>query len=159
MITAEHLVGALSTLYRPAFPGHFPGEQIEADAVVADHGLRHGGNRRGKLTQQLCRGYVDLVVAGAELRGHDIGVLELVALFTPDGFKADGKGVQALGAGLGHQAHQQAGVDAPDSSTPTSTAASWRLRTARRNSASRPSRQSSKLRCSSSRSRSNDSCQ
>ncbi|MNF97503.1 hypothetical protein D3C84_803340 [compost metagenome] len=45
VITGEQFVGTLAALDNLAMLGHFPRQQIERDAVVADHRFAHGAER------------------------------------------------------------------------------------------------------------------
>ena len=112
VITGEHLVGALAGLHDLDVFGHFLGQQIEGDAVVADHRLAHGADRTVEGGQHAVGADADLMVVGAESLGDEVGVFELVALDASDGFEADGERGQPVLAGLGEEPDDQAGVDA-----------------------------------------------
>ncbi len=112
MIAGEHLVGALTGLHDLDVLGHFLGQQIEGDAVVADHRLAHGADRTVERGQHPVGADADLMVVGVEALGDEVGVLELVALHAADGLEADGERGQPVLARLGEQPDDQAGVDA-----------------------------------------------
>ena len=112
MVAREHLVGALAGLHHLDVLGHFLAEQVEGDAVVADHRLAHGADRAVERGQHPVGADADLVVVGAEALGDDVGVLELVALDAADRLEPDGEGRQAVLAGFGEQPDDEAGVDA-----------------------------------------------
>ena len=112
VIAREHLVGALAGLHDLDVLGHFLAEQIEGDAVVADHRLAHGADRAVERGQHPVGADADLMVVGGETFGDDVGVLELVALHAADRLEADRERRQAVLAGLGEQPDDQAGVDA-----------------------------------------------
>ena len=92
--------------------GHFLAEQVEGDAVVADHRLAHRADRAVERGQHPVGADADLMVVGVEALGDDVGILEFVALHAADGFEADGEGLQPVLTGLGQQTDDQAGVDA-----------------------------------------------
>ena len=80
VVAGEHLVGALPGLHHLDVLGDFLAEQIEGDAVVADHRLAHRADRAVERGQHPVGADADLVVIGVEALGDDVGVLELVAL-------------------------------------------------------------------------------
>ena len=90
--------------------GHFPRQQVEGDAVVADHRLAHGAEGGRQLVDDFVLGNAQLVVARAVVPGDQVGVLELVAALAAGIFKADGEGRQVVHR-LRAAADQQAGVD------------------------------------------------
>ena len=84
VVAGEHLVGALTGLHDLHVLRHLLGEQVEGDAVVADHRLAHGADRRRRARRQhRSVADPDLVVVGAETLGDDVRVPELVALRRP----------------------------------------------------------------------------
>ena len=112
MIAGEDLVGALPGLHDLDVFGHLLGQQVEGDAVVADHRLAHRADRAVQRGQHAVGADPDLVVVGVEAFGDDVGVAELVARDTADGLETDGERRQPVLARLGEQADDQAGVDA-----------------------------------------------
>ena len=118
MVAGEHLVGALPGLHHLDVLGHFLAEQIEGDAVVADHRLAHGADRTVERGQHAVGADADLMVVGAETLGDDVGVLELVARHAAHRLEADGERLQSVLAGFGEQPDDQAGVDSAGQQTP-----------------------------------------
>ena len=112
VVSGEHLVGALPGLDHLHVFGHFLAEQVEGDAVVADHRLAHRADRAVERGQHPVGADADLMVVGVEALGDDVRVLELVALDAADGFEADGERLQPVLTGFGQQPDDQAGVDA-----------------------------------------------
>ena len=112
MVAGEHLVGALPGLHDLHVFGDLLAEQIEGDAVVADHRLAHRADRTVERGQHAVGADADLVVVGFEPLGDDVGVLELVALDATDRLEADRERRQAVLARLGEQPDDQARVDA-----------------------------------------------
>ncbi|MDT4821342.1 hypothetical protein FQZ97_545170 [compost metagenome] len=112
VVAAEQLVGALAALHHLAVLRYLAGEQVEGDAVVADHGFAHGGEGLGQLFQHLVLVDAQLLVAGAVVAGDQVGIFELVAALAAGILEADGEGGQLLHTGLGQQADQQAGIHA-----------------------------------------------
>ena len=110
MVAGEHLVGALPRLHHLDVLGDFLAEQVEGDAVVADHRLAHRADRPVEGGQHPVGSDADLVMIGVEALGHDVGVLEFVALDAAGRLEADGERRQSVLAGLGEQADDQAGV-------------------------------------------------
>ena len=84
----------------------FLAEQVEGDAVVADHRFAHRADRAVQRGQHSVGADADLVVVGVEALGDDVGVLELVALHAARRLEADGERRQAVLAGLGEQARR-----------------------------------------------------
>ena len=72
MVAGEHLVGALPGLHDLDVFGHFLAEQVEGDAVVADHRLAHRADRTVERGQHPVGSDADLVVIGAEALGDDV---------------------------------------------------------------------------------------
>ena len=89
MVSGEYLVGALPGLHDLDVLGHFLAEQVEGDAVVADHRLAHGADRAVERGQHALGADADLVVVGVETFGDDVGVAELVARDAADGLETD----------------------------------------------------------------------
>ena len=112
MISGEDLVGALPRLDHLHVFGHFLAEQVEGDAVVADHRLAHRADRPVERGQHPVGVDADLMVVGVEALGDDVRILEFVTLDAADGFEADREGLQPVLAGFGQQTDDQAGVDA-----------------------------------------------
>ncbi len=112
MVAGEHFVSALPRLHDLHVLGHFLAEQIEGDTVVADHRFAHRPDRAVQRGQHPLGFDADLVMIGLEALGHDVGVLELVALDVAGGLEPDGEGRQPVLPGLGEQADDQARVDA-----------------------------------------------
>ena len=111
MVAGEHLVGALTRLHDLHVARHFLAEQVEGDAVVADHRLTHRADRPVERGQHPVGPDADLVVVGVEALGDDVRPPELVALHAAGRLEADGEGRQPVLTGLGEQADDQAGVD------------------------------------------------
>ncbi|MNO50300.1 hypothetical protein D3C76_406710 [compost metagenome] len=112
VVTGEQLIGTLAALYALAVLGHFPRQQVEGDAVVADHRFAHGAEGGRQLVDDFVFGNAQLVVTGAVVFGDQVRILELVAALAAGIFKADGEGRQVVNAHFAQQADQQAGVDA-----------------------------------------------
>ena len=112
MVAGEHLVGALTRLHDLDVARHFLAEQVEGDAVVADHRLAHRADRPVERGQHPVGSDADLVMVGAEAFGHDVRPAEFVALDAAHRLEADGEGRQPVLSGLGEQPDDQAGVDA-----------------------------------------------
>ena len=72
VVAGEHLIGALPGLHDLDVFGHFLAEQIEGDAVVADHRLTHRADRTIERGQHAVGSDADLVVIGAEALGDDV---------------------------------------------------------------------------------------
>ena len=117
VVAREHLVGALPGLHHLDVLGHFLAEQIEGDAVVADHRLAHGADRTVQCGQHAVGADADLMVIGAETLGDDVGVLELVARHAAHRLEADGESRQSVLARFGEQPDDQAGVDSAGQQT------------------------------------------
>ena len=111
MIAGEHLVGALARLHHLDVARHFLAEQVEGDAVVADHRLAHRADRPVERGQHPVRSDADLMMIGVEAFGHDVGPPEFVALDATGRLEADGESRQPVLTGLSEQADDQAGVD------------------------------------------------
>ncbi len=111
MVPGEHFVGALTRLHHLDVLGDFLAEQVEGDAVVADHRFAHRADRPVEGGQHPLGADPDLVVIGLEALGHDVGVLELVALDIAGGLEADRERRQPVLPSLGEQPDDQAGVD------------------------------------------------
>src|SRR3546814_17202068 len=76
-------------------PGDLLREQVEADAVVADHRLRHRRDAaRHRRQQPLPAVDPDLVVHGPEPLGADVRVSELLAGLAADYLEPDRAGLQ-----------------------------------------------------------------
>ena len=96
MIATEHLVGTLSGLDNLEVFRDFLGQQIEADGIVTDHRFRHGRDAAFKGRQQPFPAvHADLVMLCAKLIGNDVGISEFVPGLAANGFKPDGKCVEA----------------------------------------------------------------
>ena len=131
VVAGEDLVGALPGLHHLDVLRHLLAEQVEGDAVVADHRLAH--RRDGAVARpgsEPLRADPDLVVVGAELLGDQVGVVELVAALAGRRLEADAEGGQAALALLGQQRHDRLESSPPESSTPTGTSATIRRSTA-----------------------------
>ncbi|MNJ55535.1 hypothetical protein D3C77_510320 [compost metagenome] len=92
VITGEQLVGALAALHHFAVLGHLPRQQVEGNAVVADHRLAHGAESCRQLLDDLPLVDAQLMMTGAVMAGDQVGVLELVATLAAGILEADGKG-------------------------------------------------------------------
>ncbi len=112
VVAGEHLVGALAALHHLEVLRYFARQQVEGDVVVAHHRLGHRRDGVGQCLQHVGGRDADLVVPGAELLGHDVRVLELVAGFPADRLEADRKSFQTRLPQLGEQRHDQARIDA-----------------------------------------------
>lgn len=112
MVAGEHLVGALARLYDLHVARNFLAEQVEGDAVVADHRLTHGADRAVERGQHPVGPDPDLMVIGPETLCDDVRPAELVALDAACRFESDGERHQPVLAGLGEQTDDQARVDA-----------------------------------------------
>ena len=69
MVAGEHLVGALTRLHDLHVARDFLAQQIERDAVVADHRLAHRGDGGLERWQQVRGRDLQLVVVGLEAVG------------------------------------------------------------------------------------------
>ena len=112
VVAGEHLVGALAGLHHLDVLRDLLRQQVEGDAVVADHRLAHGGDRTVDAVEQTRRGDVDAVVVGAEVPRDLVGVLELVAGLAARRLEADAERGEVLLPGLGEQPDHERGVDA-----------------------------------------------
>ncbi|MCY1528629.1 hypothetical protein D9M68_637410 [compost metagenome] len=110
VVATEQLVGALAALHHLAVLRDFAGQQVEGDAVMADHRLAHGREGCRELIQHLVLVDAQLLMTCAVVVGDQVGEFELIAAFAAGILETDGEGGQLLDAGLGQQAHQQAGV-------------------------------------------------
>ncbi|MNQ89687.1 hypothetical protein D3C85_1050020 [compost metagenome] len=72
VVAGKQFIGALAALDHLAMPGHFPGQQVEGDAVMADHGLAHGTKGRWQLFDDFAFGDAQLVMAGAVVAGDQV---------------------------------------------------------------------------------------
>ncbi|MCY1416701.1 hypothetical protein D9M71_322170 [compost metagenome] len=112
VVTGEQLIGTLAALHHLAMLGHLAGQQVEGDAVVADHGLAHGAEGRGQLFYDLAFANAQLVMAGVVVLGDQVRILELVTAFAAGIFETDGEGRKVVDPGFTQQADQQARIDA-----------------------------------------------
>ena len=110
VVAGEHLVGALTRLHDLHVARDFLAEQIEGDTVVADHRFAHRPDRAVQSGQHPFGADADLVMIGVEAFGHDVGVLEFIALHSAGRLEADGERRQPVLTGLGEQADDQAGI-------------------------------------------------
>ena len=112
VVSRKDLVGALAGLHDLDVLGHLLGQQVERDAVVADHRLAHGADRAVEGGEHALGADADLMVVGVEPLGDEVGVLELVALDPADGLEADRERRQTVLTRLGEQPDDQAGIHA-----------------------------------------------
>ncbi len=112
-VTGEYLVRTLPGLHDLQVAGDLLRQQVEGDAVVADHRLAHRVDGRLDRGQQPVTGDPNLVMVGAEMVRNDVGVRELVTGLAAGRLEADTERREIALPGLGQQGHDEAGVKPP----------------------------------------------
>ena len=149
-IRGEDLVGTLAGLDHLDVLADLLGQQVERRRVMADHRLAHRSDRARPAPAASVRCRSGSGGGRCRNAGEQVGVPELVAALATEGLETDREGLQAVLAGLGEQADDQAGVPGrPDSRAPTGTSATSRAlppRSAARRSSRPPSPRSAPTR-------------
>ncbi|MEZ5176991.1 MAG: hypothetical protein R2746_01560 [Acidimicrobiales bacterium] len=112
VVAGEHLVGALARLHHLHVLGDLLAQEVERHGVVAHHWLAHGGHGGAQRGEHAIGPHADLVVVGGEALRHHVAPAELVAGLAAHRLEAHRERGQAVLAGLGEQANDEAGVEA-----------------------------------------------